>query len=152
MIETSHRALLLVDDNEDDELLTIDALRSSGVRQGIFVVRDGAEALDWLFGSGLHADRDTSLMPDLVLLDLKLPKLNGLEVLARMRSDNRTRYIPTIVVSSSTQLDDIASSYRNGANSYVRKAVDFEQYSHSMHSLCEFWLKHNQVCRLPESA
>lgn len=152
MTEILHKALLLVDDNEDDELLTIDALRSSGVKQGIYVVRDGAEALDWLFGCGAHADRDTSRMPDLVLLDLKLPKLNGLEVLARMRADHRTRYIPTVVVSSSTQMDDIANSYRNGANSYVRKAVDFEKYSSSMQCLCEYWLQHNQVCRVSEFA
>lgn len=149
-METLHKDLLLVDDNEDDELLTLDALRSSGVGQGIFVARDGVEALDWLFGRGAHASRDVSFMPGLVLLDLKLPKLNGLEVLARMRADQRTRYIPTVVVSSSTQAEDIANSYRNGANSYIRKAVDFEKYSISMQCLCEYWLQHNQVCRIPE--
>ena len=150
-MEIFHRALLLVDDNEDDELLTLDALRTSGVDQGIFVARDGVEALDWLFGHGAHEERDISFMPDLVLLDLKLPKLNGLEVLARMRADERTRYIPTVVVSSSTQAEDIANSYRSGANSYIRKAVDFEKYSASMQCLCEYWLQHNRVSRMPES-
>jgi two-component system response regulator len=141
----AYRPILLVDDNADDELLTLDALRNCGVSHPVVVVRDGLEAIEWMFGSGSHASRDTGVMPQLVLLDLKLPKINGFEVLAKMRSDGRTRYVPTIVLSSSTQRDDIENSYANGANSYVRKVVDFEEYSSAVRCLCEYWLQHNQA-------
>lgn len=135
--------ILLVDDNADDEMLTMDALRSGTAEREVFVVRDGAEALDWLFSEGMYADRDSTAMPDMVLLDLKLPKVNGLEVLLRMRSQPATRYVPTIVLSSSTQPEDIASSYRNGANSYVRKAMNFDDYTDALRCLCKYWLQHN---------
>jgi CheY-like chemotaxis protein len=145
MMEAANRPILLVDDNEDDELLTLDALRTGGVSQEIVVVRDGLEAIEWLFGEGSHVGRDTRMMPQLILLDLKLPKIDGFEVLASMRRDERTRYIPTVVLSSSTQRDDILNSYARGANSYVRKAVDFEEYSCAVRCLCEYWLQHNQA-------
>ncbi len=145
MKDFSRKLILLVDDSQDDELLTIDALRSGGIQSSISVVRDGAEALDWFFGTGTHANRDLSVMPDVVLLDLKLPKVNGLEVLLRMRADRRTRFIPTVVLSSSTQSEDIASSYRNGANSYLRKAMDFEQFTGALQCLGRYWLHYNQA-------
>lgn len=145
MSALSQRPVLLVDDNADDELLTLDALRSSGVSNSVIVVRDGLEAIEWIFGIGSHASRDTSVMPRLVLLDLKLPKINGFEVLSKIRSDGRTHHIPTVILSSSTQREDIENSYAHGANSYLRKVVDFEEYSMAVRCLCEYWLEHNQV-------
>lgn len=137
--------ILLVDDNTDDELLTLDVLRNCGVERSVVVVRDGLEAIEWIFGNGSHAGRDTSVMPRLVLLDLKLPKINGFEVLSQLRSDGRTRFIPTVVLSSSTQRDDIEKSYARGANSYVRKVVNFEEYSEALVCLCNYWLRYNWV-------
>lgn len=144
-INSINRPILLVDDNADDELLTLDALRTSGVNRSVVVVRDGLEALEWVFGSGSHADRDTGVMPELILLDLKLPKINGFEVLTKVRSDRRTRFVPIVILSSSTQRDDIERSYEHGANSYVRKVVDFEEYTGAVRCLLEYWLLHNQV-------
>ena len=145
MMETKRRPILLVDDNADDELLTLDALRTSGVHHQVVVARDGLEAIEWLFGRGTHTGRDTEIMPRLILLDLKLPKINGLEVLSSLRQDNRTRYVPTVILSSSTRREDIDSSYSRGANSYLRKAVNFEEYSEAVQCLCEYWLEHNQI-------
>ncbi|SRR6266700_2557079 len=145
MKDSSRKLILLVDDSQDDELLTIDALRNGGISSAIAVVRDGAEALDWFFGKGAHAQRDLNVMPDVVLLDLKLPKVGGLEVLVRMRADRRTRFIPTVVLSSSTQSEDIINSYRNGANSYLRKAMDFEQFTGALQCLGKYWLQYNQA-------
>lgn len=144
-METKRRPILLVDDNADDELLTLDALRTSGVSHSIVVARDGLEAIEWLYGKGTHEGRDTAVMPQLILLDLKLPKINGLEVLSNLRSDARTRNVPTVILSSSTRREDIEGSYNGGANSYVRKAVNFEEYSEAVQCLCEYWLQHNQV-------
>jgi two-component system, response regulator len=109
------------------------------------VARDGAEALDFLFGTGLHACRDTSVPPLLVLLDLKLPKVNGLEVLRRMREDSRTRSIPVVVFTSSTEEQDILDSYRLGANSYIRKPVDYGQFCEDMKQVMNYWLCVNQL-------
>lgn len=145
MSAAAQQPILLVDDNVDDELLTLDVLRDCGVDRSVVVVRDGLEAIEWIFGHGSHAGRDTSVMPRLVLLDLKLPKINGFEVLAKLRGDGRTRYIPTVVLSSSTQREDIEKSYARGANSYVRKVVNFEEYSVALRCLCEYWLRHNWV-------
>lgn len=145
MMEPKRKPILLVDDNADDELLTLDALRASGVSHQIVVARDGLEAIEWLFGQGTHAGRDTGVMPHLILLDLKLPKIDGLEVLSNLRRDDRTRFVPTVILSSSTRREDIDSSYRRGANSYVRKAVNFEEYSGAVQCLCEYWLEHNQI-------
>jgi two-component system response regulator len=145
MMEPKRKPILLVDDNADDELLTLDALRSSGIEHPVVVARDGLEAIEWLYGQGMHAGRDTAVMPRLILLDLKLPKINGLEVLSNLRRDNRTRYVPTVILSSSTRREDIDGSYQRGANSYLRKAVNFEEYSVAVQCLCEYWLEHNQI-------
>ncbi len=144
-MEMKRRPILLVDDNADDELLTLDALRTSGVVHPVIVARDGLEAIEWLFGKGAHTGRDTEIMPQLILLDLKLPKINGLEVLSNLRGDSRTRNVPTVILSSSTRREDIDGSYNGGANSYIRKAVNFEEYSGAVQCLCEYWLQHNQV-------
>lgn len=146
MNEVSRKPILLVEDNENDELLTVDALRSSGIANEVFVVRDGAEALDWLLARGTYADRDLSITPDLVLLDLKLPKVSGLEILTQVRQNDHTRYVPIIVLSSSIREEDIMSSYKLGANSYIRKAMDFSRYSEAMRCLCQYWLQYNESC------
>ncbi|HNT25284.1 MAG TPA: response regulator [Anaerolineales bacterium] len=132
--------ILLVEDNPDDELLTMRALRTSQVANDIVVARDGAEALDFLFGSGPYDGRDTEQVPELILLDLKLPKLDGLEVLQRIRSDKRTCHLPVVVLTSSDEEIDIIESYSRGANSYIRKPVDFDQFIESVKQLKLYWL------------
>ena len=119
MIEPKRRPILLVDDNADDELLTLDALRNSGVNYQIVVARDGQEAIEWVFGHGVHVGRDTEVMPRLILLDLKLPKINGLEVLTNLRRDSRTRHVPTVILSSSTRREDIDSSYSRAVQTAI---------------------------------
>lgn len=139
--------ILLVEDNADEELLTVDALRSSGVMSDVVVARDGAEALDWLFGTGKYAGRDTNVSPDLVLLDLKLPKVSGLEILNKVRQHRKTQFIPIVVLSSSNREEDIVISYKLGANSYIRKAMDFSKYSEAMRCVCQYWLQYNETSR-----
>lgn len=139
-----NKAILLVEDNPDDEALTLRAARKH-MSYGIVVVRDGAEALEYLFGTGRYAGRDPLVNPLLILLDLKLPKVNGLEVLRRMRDDARTRSIPVIVFTSSTEEQDILDSYRLGANSYIRKPVDYGQFCDSMKQVMTYWLTLNQL-------
>ena len=141
--------ILLVEDNPDDEALTLRALKKSNIRNAVAVVRDGAEALDYLFGAGAHAGRDLADCPAVVLLDLKLPKVGGLEVLKRLRADERTRLIPIVVLTSSTQEEDLVSSYKLGANSYVRKPVDFSQFAEAVRQLGLYWLLLNE--RPPKS-
>jgi CheY-like chemotaxis protein len=136
--------ILLVEDNPDDEALTLRAVRKH-MSHSIVVARDGAEALDFLFGTGSHAGRDLTMSPLLVLLDLKLPKVNGLEVLRRLREDARTRSIPVIVFTSSTEEQDILDSYRLGANSYVRKPVDYGQFCGDLKQVMTYWLNVNQL-------
>jgi len=131
---------LLVEDSPDDAELTIRAFEKSRLVNEVVLVRDGQEALDYLFGTGAHAGRDLSIMPELVLLDLKLPKLGGLEVLRRMRQDPRTRRQPVVVLTSSNEERDIISSYDLGANSFVRKPVDFEQFLEAARQLGLYWL------------
>jgi two-component system, response regulator len=138
------KTILLVEDNPDDEALTLRAVRKH-VPHAIMVARDGAEALDFLFGTGSHAGRDLTAAPLLVLLDLKLPKVNGLEVLRRIRGDNRTRSIPVVVFTSSTEEQDILDSYRLGANSYIRKPVDYSQFCEDMKQVMTYWLCVNQL-------
>jgi two-component system, response regulator len=138
------KTILLVEDNPDDEALTLRAVRKH-VPHAIMVARDGAEALDFLFGTGSHAGRDLTVAPLLVLLDLKLPKVNGLEVLRRIRGDNRTRSIPVVVFTSSTEEQDILDSYRLGANSYIRKPVDYSQFCEDMKQVMTYWLCVNQL-------
>ena len=136
--------ILLVEDNPDDEALTLRAVRRN-MPYGIVVARDGAEALDFLFGTGRWAGRDLAVCPLLVLLDLKLPKVSGLEVLRRTREDSRTRCIPVIVFTSSTEEQDILDSYRLGANSYIRKPVDYGQFCEDMKQVMDYWLGVNQL-------
>jgi CheY-like chemotaxis protein len=136
--------ILLVEDNPDDEALTLRALRAAGVRYEVVVARDGVEALDYLFGTGRHAGRDIGLLPQVVLLDLKLPRLDGLEVLRRIRSDERTRLLPVVILTSSTEDRDRIEGYRLGANSYVRKPVDVGQFAEAVRQLGLYWLLLNQ--------
>jgi two-component system response regulator len=140
----AEKIILLVEDDPDDVELTIHALRKHSIANEIIVVHDGQEALDWLFGEGPYAGRDTSVMPVVVLLDLKLPKVGGLEVLARLRADERTRMLPVIVLTSSREEQDIVKAYRNGANSYVPKPVDFVEFARAVQQLSLYWLVINQ--------
>lgn len=139
------QAILLVEDNPDDEALTLRAFRKNRVANNLVVVRDGAEALDYMFGTGAHAGRDVSLLPQVVLLDLKLPKIDGLEVLRRIRADARTAMQPVVVLTSSNEDRDLVESYRLGANSYVRKPVDFEEFIEGARQLGLYWLLLNQT-------
>lgn len=136
--------ILLVEDNSDDVELTLRAFRKSKVLNEIVVVRDGVEALDYLFAIGTHAGRDQKSMPEVILLDLKLPKLGGLEVLRRLRAEERTRRIPVVVLTSSSEERDILSSYDLGANSFVRKPVDFAQFIVAAQQLGLYWLVMNE--------
>ncbi|MFI5267751.1 MAG: response regulator [Chloroflexota bacterium] len=140
----AHRVILLVEDNPDDEALTLRALRKHNVTNQVIVVRDGAEAIDWVFATGQYADRDTEIVPQVILLDLKLPKVDGLEVLRRIRSDERTHLLPIVILTSSKEEEDILNGYRLGANSYVRKPVDFVEFTDAVRQLGLFWLLLNQ--------
>jgi two-component system, response regulator len=137
-------SILLVEDNQDDIDLTLRAFQRNHIMNETIVVRDGVEALDYLFGAGGYAGRDTREQPALVLLDLKLPKVDGHEVLRRMRADSRTEMIPVVVLTSSKEEEDVARSYRGGANSYVRKPVEFERFIEAIRQLGLYWLMVNQ--------
>lgn len=136
--------ILLVEDNPDDEALTIRALRSSKILNDIVVARDGREALDYLFGEGAYAGRDLSIMPQVILLDLKLPKIDGMEVLRLIRANEMTRFIPVVILTSSREERDVVSGYSLGANSYVRKPVDFNQFTEAARQLGLYWLVLNE--------
>jgi CheY-like chemotaxis protein len=138
------KAILLVEDNPDDQLLTLRALKKNNFSNETVIARDGVEALDYLFGTGEFTGRDLNIMPVLVLLDLKLPKIGGIEVLRRIRSDERTRSLPVVILTSSSEEIDIIESYHLGANSYVRKPVDFNQFSESVKQLGLYWLLLNE--------
>jgi two-component system response regulator len=138
------KLILLVEDNSSDEKLTVLALRKCEVPNEVAVVRDGAEALDYLFATGAYATRDPSALPALVLLDLNLPKISGLEVLRRIRADDRLRALPVVILTSSKEDEDIAQGYAFGANAYVRKPVDYTQFVHAAQTLGVFWLKLNE--------
>jgi two-component system response regulator len=138
------KLILLVEDNPDDEELTTRALRQAKVANELVVAHDGVEALDFLFGTGEHAGRDLSRMPALILLDLKLPKLNGLDVLQRLRADERTKLIPTVILTSSSQDEDMLKSYQHGANSYVRKPVEFGAFVTAVSQVGVYWMLLNQ--------
>lgn len=141
----SQKTILLVEDNADDEELTMRALKKNNVTNNLVVARDGVEALDFLFGTGAYAGRDTALLPGLVLLDLKLPKIDGLEVLRRIRADPRTRRMPVTVLTSSKEEQDLIKSYDLGANSYIRKPVQFDQFTEAVRQLGLYWLILNEV-------
>ena len=134
------KLILLVEDNRDDEELTLRALSRHNLVNEVVVARDGVEALDFLFGTGIHAGRDMGKLPEIVLLDLKLPRLDGLEVLRRIRSGQRTRCLPVIILTSSDEERDRVASYDLGANSYVRKPVDFVEFTEAVRQLGLYWL------------
>lgn len=140
----SDKVILLVEDNPDDEALALRALRKANVRNQVVVARDGVDALDYLFGTGAHAGRDARTMPQVVLLDLKLPRLDGLEVLRRLRADERTRLLPVVILTSSTEDEDRIAGYKLGANSYVRKPVEFGQFADAVRQLGLYWLLLNE--------
>jgi len=134
------KPILLVEDNPDDELLTLRALRKHNILNEVVVARDGVEALDYLFGAGVHAGRDTSMQPQVVLLDLNLPRIGGLDVLRRIREDSRTKLLSVIVLTSSKEEEDIIRSYALRANSFVRKPVEFHEFSQAVKTLGLYWL------------
>lgn len=136
--------ILLVEDNPNDVELTLHALKKNNLANRIQVVRDGAEALEFLFGTGAYAGRDINHAPRVILLDLKLPKVDGMEVLRRIKSDEITRSIPVVVLTSSREERDIVESYQLGVNSYITKPVDFEQFTESVRQLGLYWLLLNQ--------
>jgi len=140
----NHRPILLVEDNPDDETLTLLAFRKNHILNDVIVVRDGAEALDFLFLRGVHAHRDPSLQLQIVLLDLNLPKVSGLDVLKQLRGDQRTRLLPVVVLTSSREDEDIVKSYELGANSYVRKPVEFTKFTEAVKALGLYWLLFNE--------
>jgi CheY-like chemotaxis protein len=140
-----NKVILLVEDNADDEALTLRALKKNHVLNEVVVVRNGLEALDYLFATGAYADRDRRVIPQLILLDLKLPKMDGLEVLRRIRADDRTRLLPVVILTSSDEERDVIAGYKLGANSYVRKPVEFTQFAEAVRQLQLYWLVLNEV-------
>ena len=136
----AEKFMLLVEDNPDDETLTLHALQENNILNRVVVARDGAEALDYLFATGAHVGRDVAEMPTVILLDLKLPKVDGLEVLRRLRADERTRLLPVVILTTSQEDQDLVTSYSLGANSYVHKPVDINQFIMAVRQLGLFWL------------
>ena len=136
--------ILLVEDNPDDVVLAMRALKKNHIANEVVVARDGVEALDFLFAEGAQRDRNPSDLPEVVLLDLKLPKLHGLEVLQQIRADERTQLLPVVVLTTSSEDRDIVESYRLGANSYIRKPVDYDQFTEAIRQLGMYWLVLNQ--------
>ena len=138
------KIILLVEDNPDDVTLTERALKKSHILNKLIVTKDGAEALDFIFGTGTYSDRDMSIMPEVVLLDLKLPKIDGIEVLRRIRSKETTKLLPVVILTSSKEEKDVVDGYRFGANSYIRKPVDFNQFVDAVKQLGMYWLLLNE--------
>lgn len=138
------KTILLVEDNADDEALTFRALTKNNIGNQLIVARDGAEALDYLFATGQYSGRDVNAGPQLVLLDLNLPKVSGLEVLRQLRANERTKRLPVVILTSSNEEQDLLRGYDNGANSYVRKPVDFNQFIESVRQLGLYWLILNE--------
>ncbi len=134
------KSILLVEDNPDDVKLTVRALKKNNIANNVVVATDGVEALDYIFGRGKHSGRDLSILPEVVLLDLKLPKVDGLEVLRQIRSNEETKCLPVVVLTSSDEEKDLIQSYSLGANSYIRKPVDFTQFSDAIKQLGLYWL------------
>ena len=140
-----HKMILLVEDNPDDEALTLRALKKNNIGNELVVVRDGAEALDFIFCQGAYADRNPRDMPEVILLDLKLPKIDGLEVLRRIRANENTKLLPVVILTSSKEEQDRLKGYSLGANSYVQKPVDFDQFIGAVRQLGLYWLVLNEA-------
>jgi CheY-like chemotaxis protein len=140
----NNKTILLVEDNPDDEALAIRAFNRHHIGNEVIVAHDGVEAIDYLFGTGRYADRDISIKPTVVLLDLKLPRLDGIEVLRRIRADERTKLLPVVVLTTSSEEQDMLDSYSLGCNSYIRKPVDFLQFSEAIRQLGMYWLLMNE--------
>lgn len=138
------KLILLVEDNPDDEALTLRALKKNNILNEVVVARDGVEALDFLLAMGSYAGRDSTIMPQIILLDLKLPKIDGLEVLRRLRADERTHLLPVVILTSSKEEQDLIKGYSLGANSYIRKPVDFAQFTEAIRQLGLYWLVLNE--------
>jgi two-component system, response regulator len=143
-IMSANKIILLVEDSPDDVKLTLRALKKSNITNEVVVAQDGLEALEYLSGTGRHEGRDVTILPVLILLDLKLPKVDGLEVLKRIRSDERTRLLPTVILTSSKEEQDLYNGYLLGANSYIRKPVDFNQFAYAINQLGLYWLILNE--------
>ena len=141
----SHKVILLVEDNADDEKLTVRALQKNNIANDVVIARDGVEALDYLFGTGPHEGRPQDSVPALVLLDLKLPRIDGQEVLRRIRACERTRRLPVVILTSSKEEQDLMNGYNGGANSYIRKPVDFTQFTEVVRQLGLYWLVLNET-------
>lgn len=140
----NHKVILLVEDNPDDVKLAIHAFKKCNIANQVVVAGDGVEALDYLFGTGPYAGRDTSVQPSIVLLDLKLPRLDGKEVLRRLRGDPRTKHQPVVILTSSKEEQDVTRCYDLGANSYIRKPIDFDQFTEAVRQLGLYWLLLNE--------
>lgn len=140
----AERPILLVEDNPDDEALTLRAFGKNAIANPVVVARDGVEAIDYLFGTGDHVGRDMHVMPAVVLLDLKLPRIDGLEVLRRIRADEHTSILPVVVLTTSGEPRDIQQAYQLGANSYIRKPVDYQDFVKSVNAILNYWLQLNE--------
>jgi two-component system, response regulator len=140
-----NKVILLAEDNPDDIQLTLRALKKSNIMNDVVVTQDGVETIEYLFGTGKYAGRDTKVLPQVLLLDLKMPKMDGLEVLQRIRSDERTKLLPIVVLTTSSEDKDRVESYKFGANSYVRKPVDFNQFAQAVNQLGLYWLVLNET-------
>ena len=143
-LKTQDKIILLVEDNRDDEALTLRALKKNNITNDVVIAHDGVEALDYLLGTGRYEGRDLRIMPQVVLLDLKLPRVDGLEVLRRLRAHRRTRLLPVVILTSSSEEQDLINSYGLGANSYIRKPVDFHQFIEAVRQLGLYWLVLNE--------
>jgi CheY-like chemotaxis protein len=146
------KVILLVEDNADDEVLTLRALKKNNIRNDVVIARDGSEALDYLFGTGVHADRELTVMPQIILLDLKLPRVDGFEVLHRVRSNEATKLLPVVILTTPNQDQDRIRGYGLGANSFVRKPVEFDKFIEAVRQLGLYWLILNEAPPVPRRA